>query len=296
MSSFIMSTRQKKYPTLAQALGIPQVWIKEECLNHSGSHKIRLINFLFQKYINQGEKNFAISSSGNAAIAAAYYLQKKRNPQLNLNIFISPQIEKNKWQRLLKFSGQCPQIKIKKIKNPRREAFIFSKKNKAIFLRGSTESQAERAYQGLGQEIKKIPNIQAIFVPTSSGLTALGIFSAFVQTKSKVEIHIAQTVKVHPFSAKFDSNFSPQKTSLASAIVDQVGKKKKEVIEMIKKSKGWGWTISDQDLKNAQKVVELNTNLGKISYDSLLSIAGLIKAQKNNWNFQGAVCCLFTGI
>jgi len=61
MSSFIMSTRQKKYPTLAQALGIPQVWIKEECLNHSGSHKIRLINFLFQKYINQGEKTWIIT-------------------------------------------------------------------------------------------------------------------------------------------------------------------------------------------------------------------------------------------
>lgn len=103
-------------------------------------------------------------------------------------------------------------------------------------------------------------------------------------------------LKIHPFSANFDSDFKPQKTSLASAIVDKVGKRKKEVIKIIKKTNGWGWTINDQELKNAQKIVELNTNLDKINYDSLLSIAGLIKAQKNGWNFKGPVCCLFTGI
>ncbi|MCF7907156.1 PLP-dependent lyase/thiolase [Patescibacteria group bacterium] len=290
------STPQKKYPNLAQILKVPEVWIKEEYLNKSGSHKIRLINFLFQKYVRQGKKDFTISSSGNAAIAAAYYLQKIKNPQLNLSIFISPQIEKSKWQRLLKVCNSSPQIKIKKARRPKQEAFIFAQKNKAIFLRGSTEPQAEKAYKGLGQEMQKIPNLQAIFVPTSSGLTALGVSSALSQTKNKTEIHIVQTAKIHPFSANFDSEFNPQETSLASAIVDQVGKRKKEIIEMVKRTKGWGWTINDQELKNARKIVELNTNLGKINYDSLLSIAGLIKAQKNGWNFERPVCCLFTGI
>jgi len=290
------TTPQKKYPHLAQALSIPEIWIKKEYLNNSGSHKIRLINFLFQKYINQGKKIFSISSSGNAAIAAAYYLQKIQNPQLTLNIFVSPQIEKSKWQRLLKSCNQSPQIKIQKTKKPKQEAFIFAQKNKAIFLRGSTEPQAEKAYKSLGQEIQKIPNLEAIFIPTSSGITALGIFSAFSGIKNKTEIHIAQTAKIHPFSANFDSNFTAQKTSLASAIVDRVGKKREKIIKTIKKTKGWGWTISDPELKNAQKIVELNTNLGKINYDSLLSIAGLIKARKNGWNFKGPVCCLFTGI
>jgi threonine dehydratase len=291
------STPQKKYSHLAQILKIPEVWIKKEYLNESGSHKIRLINFLFQKYIRQGEKEFTISSSGNAAIAAAYYLQKiNKDPRLTLNIFVSPQIEKSKWQRLVKICKASPQIKIKKTKKPKQEAFIFAQKNKAIFLRGSTEPQAEKAYEGLGQEIQKIPSLQAIFIPTSSGLTALGTFSAFSQANNKTEIHIVQTAKIHPFSANFDSDFKPQKTSLASAIVDKVGKRKKEVIKIIKKTNGWGWTINDQELKNAQKIVELNTNLDKINYDSLLSIAGLIKAQKNGWNFKGPVCCLFTGI
>lgn len=288
-------TEQKKYPELAQKLNLPEVWIKHEYFNESGSHKIRLLSYLFKKYITQGEKNFVISSSGNAAIAACYYLKKINNPQINLMVFVPPAMDSKKWKRLQSAKNNSFQIKIKKTKKAKQEAFKFSQETGAIFLRGSTEPQAEQAYIGLGEEIGRIPNLQAIFIPTSSGITSLGIFESFQKMNKNTEIHIVQTEKIHPLAQNFDQEFKSKNKSLAKAIVDKTAKRKMDVIRAVQESAGWAWVISDKELKKAKKIIEINTDLAKIGYDSLLSVAGLLKAQKNNWKFNKAVCCLFTG-
>lgn len=290
------NTPQKKYPNLAQKLNLAEIWIKHEYLNESGSHKIRLLSYLFEKYLPQGEKNFVISSSGNAAIAACHYLKRKNNSEINLMIFIPPSIDSKKWRRLKLAQNNSPQIRIKKSKKAKQEAFQFSKKTGAIFLRGSTEPQAEEAYLELGEEIGQIPNLCAIFIPTSSGITGLGIFKSFRKMNKDVEIHIVQTEKIHPLAKNFDKEFNLQDKSLAKAIVDKTAKRKTDVLRIIQESAGWAWVISDRDLRKAQKIIETNTNITGISYDSLLSVAGFLKAQKNNWKFDGAVCCLFTGL
>ena len=96
-------------------------------------------------------------------------------------------------------------------------------------------------------------------------------------------------------SQNFDKDFKLKKKSLAKAIVDKTAKRKTDVIRTLQESAGWAWVISDKELKKAKKIIENNTDITGISYDSLLSIAGLLKAQKNDWKFKGAVCCLFTG-
>jgi len=290
------NTEQKIYPELSKKLDLPEVWIKHEYLNESGSHKIRLLSYLFEKYISQGEKNFVISSSGNAAIAACYYLEKIKNPKINLMVFVPSAIDSKKWKRLQLARNNSPQIKIKKSKKAKQEAFKFSKETGDRFLRGSTEPQAEQAYISLGEEIGQIPNLQAIFIPTSSGITSLGTFEYFKKINQNVEIHIIQTEKTHPLAQDFDKEFKVKKKSLAKAIVDKTAKRKIDVIRTIQESAGWAWVISDQELKKAKKVIKKNTDIDEISYDSLLSMAGLLKAQKNNWKFSGAICCLFTGL
>ncbi len=289
------NTQQKKYPDLAQKLNLPEVWIKHEYLNESGSHKIRLLSYLFEKYIPQGEKNFVISSSGNAAIAACYYLKKNNNPSINLMVFVPRDMDSKKWKRLQLAGNNFRQIKIQKSKKAKQKAFKFSQETGAIFLRGSTELQAEQAYISLGEEIGQITNLQALFIPTSSGITSLGIFESFQKMNKNVEIHIVQTEKIHPLAQNFDQEFKVKNKSLAKAIVDKIAKRKTDVIRAVQESAGWAWIISDRELKKAKKIIEINTNIAKISYDSLLSVAGLLKAQKNNWKFTGAVCCLFTG-
>jgi len=288
-------TLQKSYPGLANKIGVPSLWIKHEYLNEAGSHKIRLLEKLIKEYLRKGQKNFVISSSGNAAIAAAHFLTKYVKTKSNLMIFVSKNISTEKIQRLKNTVGNCQNIKIKKVLRPKQRAFLFSKKDKAIFLRGSTEPTAPQAYYSLAKELSQIPNLKSVFIPTSSGITALGLHQGFKKLKKKIEIHLVQTEKIHALTRNFDYQFSLKKTSLANAIVDRIGLRKKEINKAVQESLGSGWIISDQALKQAKKILKDETDILINTYNSLLSLAGVIKAKETKWPLSGTVCCLFTG-
>ena len=288
-------TLQKSYPALANKIGLPSLWIKHEYLNEAGSHKIRLLEKLIKDHLKKGEKKLVISSSGNAAIAAAYYLTKYVKTKCNLMIFVSKNISLEKIQRLKKIIVNCSNIKIKKVLRPKQQAFLFSKKHKAIFLRGSTEPTAPQAYYSLAKELSQIPNLKSVFIPTSSGITALGLHQGFKKLKKKIEIHLVQTEKIHTLTRNFDHQFSSKKTSLANAIVDRVGLRKQEINKAIQESLGSGWIISDQALKQAKKLLQTKTDISINTYNSLLSLAGVIKAKETKWPLSGTICCLFTG-
>ncbi len=284
------NTLQKSYPLLAKKFGVIGFWIKHEYLNESGSHKIRLMEFLMKR-----KKDFVLSSSGNAAIAAAYYLNRYVKGKSNLTIFVSKNIPLDKWQRLKKAAGNAKNIVIRKTDRPKQQAFLFSKKHKAALLRGSVEKTSPRAYHSLARELSKIPGLKAVFVPTSSGITALGIHQGFKKLKKKIEIHIVQVEKIHSLAKDFDHDFSLSKKSLAQGIVDKVGLRKKEVVQAIKESLGSGWIINDQLLKKTRKIYNKEIDPSFTSYDALLSLAGVFKAHEKNWPFNGTICCLFSG-
>src|ERR1035437_8229763 len=71
-----MLTPQKNYPNLAKALGVSSLYLKREDLHPYGSHKGRSIPVMIDHYVKDGKRHFAISSSGNAALAAAMYLKE----------------------------------------------------------------------------------------------------------------------------------------------------------------------------------------------------------------------------
>ena len=146
----------------------------------------------------------------------------------------------------------------------------------------------------MAEELAKIPLLKSVFVPTSSGITALGLHQTFKKIGKKIEIHIVQTEKIHSLAQDFDHDFLPKQKSLATAIVDRTGLRKKEVQKTIKESLGSGWIISDQELRKAEKIYhQIDPHFR--GYDSFLSLAGVIKAKRKNWPFTGRICCLFTG-
>ena len=156
-------------------------------------------------------------------------------------------------------------------------------------------STAPQAYYSLAKELSQIPNLRSVFIPTSSGITALGLHQGFKKLKKKIEIHLVQTEKIHALAKNFDHHFSPKKTSLADAIVDRIGLRGQEINKSIQESLGSGWIISDQALKKAKKLLQAETDVSMNAYNSLLSLAGVVKAKKANWPLSGTVCCLFTG-
>ncbi|HRY36403.1 MAG TPA: PLP-dependent lyase/thiolase [Candidatus Magasanikbacteria bacterium] len=293
---------------LAKKLNIPALYFKREDLHPYGSHKGRSIPKMIEKYALEGWNDFVISSSGNAALAASLYIKEYnlQNPQnkLRLKIYIGYGIDKEKMTKLLQlaktgiaekiknfFLFQKPEIKIHQTSNPKQNAFLCEKSGKGKNLRQSTDDNALLGYADLAHELAVIKNLSAIFIPTSSGTTAQGIFEEFNKLKSNPKIYVVQTTACHAFSDQIISD----EPSFAKAIVDKTAKRKTQITELLRLSGGKALIINNSELLEAEKTYHSHFPNEKPSYNSLLSLAGLQQELKNGAIFPGAVVCLFTG-
>ncbi len=293
---------------LARQLGLPALYFKREDLHPYGSHKGRSIPKMIEKYTAEGVRDFVISSSGNAALAAALFVreynEKNTVNKLNLKIYIGYKIDKEKLARLLQvtrlpllqkiknlFKGIKSEIKIHQTLNPRQSAFLAEKNNKGKNLRQSTDDTALLGYEDLSNELSQIPNLEAVFIPTSSGTTAQGLYLGFNKKNLKPKIYPVQTTACHPFA----KNPIPEDPSLAKAIVDKIARRKPQIEEIIKNNLGKVLIITNSELLEAEKIYHSHFPNEKPSYNSLLSLAGLLQEIKNGTVFTGAVICLFTG-
>ena len=90
------STPLVRVPGLERALRVARVWVKREDLAPGGSHKARSLAYRVSLALQRGEPALAISSSGNAAVAASMYAAAAG---LRLFAFVSPEtnLAKLRW-------------------------------------------------------------------------------------------------------------------------------------------------------------------------------------------------------
>jgi threonine dehydratase len=292
-----MITPQQEEKKLASRIGVPTLYLKREDLHPFGSHKGRSIPTMIEKYIKEGVLDFVISSSGNVALASILAIQKinkERKDPLSLIVYVGQQINKDKMDRLKKEITD-KKIEIKQVERPKQKAFLKDKEGIAKNLRQSTDDTALLGYRSLAQELTQIPDLEAIFIPTSSGTTAEALGKYFQEFGKNVQIHIVQTESCNPIASEF-MNWDKVNVnqSIAGAIVDNVSHRKDNVVNYIKQTGGSGWIIVNQEIENATQMVKENCDLD-ISSNSALSVAGLIKARETGWSWGGSVACLITG-
>lgn len=286
-------TPQTKTQKLSQVLDLhTDLYLKREDLHPYGSHKGRSIPVMIQHYIKQGKTSFCISSSGNAALAAALFVTQYNTTEkqnIQLKIFVGQKISAEKLKILQQAVGSSTAITIEQVENPKQKAFQMDKENICKNLRQSTDDTALIGYQTLADELAEIKNLSAVFIPTSSGTTAQGLHEGFKKHGLNPQIHIVQTPQCHPLVDN-----SPISTSMAHAIVDTVGYRKQPIQTVLQTSHGQGWIATDKDIILAQNLLKEHEDI-EVSANSALSVAGLQLAQKNNWHFDGPVVCLITG-
>ncbi len=289
-----MQTPQQAYPKLAKEINLSNdIYLKREDLHPYGSHKGRSIPVMIEYYLNQNKNKFVISSSGNAALAAIKKIKEINEPP-QLTIFIGENINTKKKKQLRQKVSKNKQISITQKERPKQTAFQKGKKEDIIYLRQSTDNVALEGYKDLAKEINEIENLEAIFIPTSSGTTAEGLYKGFQKLNQDPQIHIVQTEYCHPIAEEFDKNFEEKDSSIATAIVDKVSHRKQQVLKAVSNSGGTGWIINDKKIKQSMKLVgdicEIN-----ISPNSALSVAGIRKAIQNGYQWEGAICALICG-
>ena len=288
-----MITPNQEAPQLAKALGLNvPLYLKREDLHPYGSHKGRSIPYMIEQYAKGGAKHFAISSSGNAAIAAALYITdynlKFVESPLSLQIFVGENISDGKYQTIkqLKRSNE-DRITLTQTDKPKQAVHKLNKSGEAKALRQSTDPLALVGYASLIEELGEIQNIESVFVPTSSGTTAEALAEKF-------RIEIVQTSKCHPISEQFDTNFTPSTESLADAIVDIVAKRGETLVGKIKASGGGGWVVSNDEIRSAQALLKETEDIDA-SPNGILGLAGLVKSLASGQTYSEPVVCIITG-
>lgn len=294
-----MKTPQLSYPTLAQAIGVPDVILKREDLHPYGSHKGRSIPVMIKHYFKEeGIQAFCISSSGNAALAAAHTVlqHNKNNPgkEITLTIYCGEHIDAHKKYKLEEAAEHDPRITIQTVAEPKQQAFQDDKNGVAKNLRQSTDDLALAGYHALADELLKIEHLTAVFVPTSSGTTAQALTEVFRTRDKSIAVHIVQTSACHPLAEVFDTSTIRPEPSVANAIVDRVAHRKDMLVPLLQSNHGSGWIVSNEDITAAIELTKQTCHLS-ISPNSALSVAGLQKAVKQNQSFSGTVVCLITG-
>lgn len=280
-----MSVQAKfEIPGKTPLIKIDGVYFKCEFANPTGSHKDRALAYQITKLQEKDIREAVISSSGNAAISAAYYCKLAG---IKLNIFISTTINKNK-RKVLK-DLNCNIFQTPK---PVSASIKFAGKKNVFNLRQSTDPNALIGYESIAKEIideKIMPD--AFFLPVSSGSTLVGVSAGFEKLGYDVPIHAVQTDAIHPIAGVFDKDFQATgKKSLADAIVAKYTPRESEAIKIIKQTNGWGWVINKDEMEKARSWL-LSHHLD-CSYEGAAALAALWKSKKQGYKFKNPVCLL----
>lgn len=292
-----MITPTEHYPELAQAIGMTDLYFKREDLHPYGSHKGRSIPHMIDNYYEKGDREFAISSSGNAALAAARYTielnaKNTNNEPINLDIFAGNNIVAHKLDRIKKLADEHIRVLIKE--RP-LQALTQSAQEGKRSLRQSTDDLALVGYESLAKELSEIKKVGAIFIGTSSGTTAEALGEYFLKNKLPIQVHIVQTPSCHPMIDSFDSFDVPNERSVADAIVDHIGYRKDKLISLVAKTGGRGWLATNENIESARDIVLEHADGLQISTNSALSVVGAMQAAYLGYEIKGAVVCMICG-
>ncbi|MEI6304709.1 MAG: PLP-dependent lyase/thiolase [Candidatus Taylorbacteria bacterium] len=286
-----MITPIEKYPELAKVIGLTSLSLKREDLHPYGSHKGRSIPVMIDHYMSTGAKEFVISSSGNAALAAAMHIKFLNDPSYNLDIFVGNHIAPHKLDKLKAFENDNIRVLIKE--RPLQAATLAAQEG-ATSLRQSTDDEALVGYESLARELSQIEGVGAIFIGTSSGTTAQALASYFIANRLPIQVHIVQTSSCHPIADGIETYDGENDDSIADAIVDRTAMRKNTLVPMIEKTGGNAWVATNEEIETAIDLVKDNTGLD-ISTNSALSVVGAMQSIYRGWEIGGEVVCIICG-
>jgi len=289
-----MVTRNQELLKLAEKIGVPALFLKREDEHPLGSHKGRSIPLMIDAYIKEGFKNFVISSSGNAALAAALHIKSvnsKSSRPIALSVFTGKNIGQIKKEKLFALADK--NILVEECERPLQKYTLATKKTDVKGLRQSTDVLALSGYVSLAEELSEIKDLSAVFIATSSGTTAQALGEYFVKHDFKIAIYVVQTQGCHPFASEFDFPAEGLFENIADAIVDKIAYRKDTLLALLEKLGGSGLICSDSEIRNAQQI--LKDNEVTVSPNGALAFAGLLRSISKDVKFNGAVACIIGG-
>ncbi len=281
---------------------INHLYFKREDENETGSLKDRSLAYQVSLAKQNNKKELAISTSGNAGIAAAAYCQKAG---IKLYIFISPETEKAKIAEIQKYNPI-----IIKSKRAIRLANYLAAKHKIENLRPSANDSSVEGFKAIAFEIfENLGEVDAIFTFVTSGSSFVGIGRAYQYLLKNKEIekmprlYAVQSGDVFSVASEFNdfclgskhasgnppSPLFQRGNSKAGKFGIKNTRRKKEILGLIKLSGGNGIYVDEDEIEKAKNILE--NNKISTSLEGCASFAGVVKASEKS-KFDKVVCIL----
>lgn len=279
------ATPLQEVPELAAALGVPGLLVKREDLSPTGSHKARSLGLLISDLLSQGRRQAVISSSGNAAIAAAAYSKAAGIRTLCL---ISPLIPRVKLEALLGHGATV-------VASSRPVELLHHASHRwgLADLRASTHRLGPVAYRGIAAELAEAGRWIAVFTFANSGATALGLDQGFrLLGEESPQLHVVEGWPGGELTRPWYRGSTPRPGARVGDLGTRRSRLTPAVRRAMRESGGRGWRV---DRKQLDEVVELAAGLRPpTSWEGLAALAAARQWAKTA-HPKGPVGVLLTG-
>lgn len=291
-----MITPQSDNSKLAITLGVPHIYIKREDMHPYGSHKGRSIPRMIDHYVDLGKKRFAISSSGNAALAALRHVNKLNTAgaDISLDIFVGHHADSSKTSTIEAELSKGTRMEISE--RPLQKLLELTRMSNVVSLRQSTDDEALVGYYELAEELLEIKDLEAVFIGTSSGTTIQGLGERFAREGKNIKLFAVQTTSCHPIADEFEEGvrIANKEISTAGAIVDKVVHRRNKVSKILHASKGGAFIANNEDIESARSLIGVHMGI-EVTANGALPLAGLLRAIDKELSFKGSVAVIICG-
>ena len=228
---------------LAGWAGVRRLWLKREDLNPTGSHKDRGAVVQIKGCVERGQRVAVISSSGNAALAAATYGSRAG---VTVVALLSPRTEPGRVVGLRE-AGARVLVTEKPINFGIRLSRVCSWPD----LRPSQSEDAVRGFRTLGEELaEQLPDGTAIVGYASSGTTFQALGEIVAERSARVALHPVQAGLVNGLSRAFGRQGDGRR-SLVGDLGVKVSARSETVIALVRGSGGQTWWVDDDAIAEA---------------------------------------------
>ncbi len=258
---------------LGEALGIPSLQLKREDLSPTGSHKARCLGLLCSLLVAAGDRQAVISSSGNAAVAAAAYASLGGIRLLSL---VSPRTPRVKLDRLRGY----PQLTVL---SERPVALLHHAVRSwdLADLRGSVNPLAPNAYRGIAAELVGTGALAAVFLFASSGASALGISQGFNQLlppSERPQLHVVEGSPGGELTRPWYQSTGP--ASRPESHLGELGSRRSRLSPAVRRevraSGGRGWRVGPAELAGIRELADRHGL--RTSWEGLATLAAMREA------------------
>ncbi len=277
------NTPLQEHPGLAAWAGVERLSMKREDLNPTGSHKDRGAVEQIKACVESGQRVAVISSSGNAALAAATYGSRGG---VTVVALLSPRTEPGRVVALRRAGGRVL-VTEKPINYGIRLARVCGWPD----LRPSQSEDAVRGFRSLGKELAEELSAGAAVVGyASSGTTYQAIGEVLVERGDRLALHPVQAGLVNGLSREFGRQGDGRR-SLVGDLGVKVSTRTETVSALVRGSGGQAWWVDDVAIAEAGEA--LRAAGFKVATECWAALAGARLAAAEAG--LGHVCLLLTG-